>query len=141
MKIKFAHAWGKHRSIVRKVRERCANNLYGSPRDGCPNPDGASFPQTNGRVAYVYVPDTGNGGFTSFNRYFFAQVGKEAVIVDERFNKGGQLADYIVDYLNRKLLNRVVTREGSTERTPALKVQVSPVVVWPFANGNTSLNM
>ncbi|HWW20202.1 MAG TPA: PDZ domain-containing protein [Steroidobacteraceae bacterium] len=75
--------------------------------------------ETGGRVAYVYVPDTGNNGFTSFNRYFFAQIGKEAVIVDERFNKGGQLADYIVDYLNRKLLNKVVTREGLDWDSPS----------------------
>lgn len=74
---------------------------------------------TGGRVAYVYVPDTGNNGFTSFNRYFFAQVGKEAVIVDERFNKGGQLADYIVDYLSRKLLNKVASRDGLDWDSPS----------------------
>jgi tricorn protease len=75
--------------------------------------------QTGGRVAYVYVPDTGNNGFTSFNRYFFAQVGKEAAIVDERFNKGGQLADYIVEYLNRQLMNKVATREGMDWDSPS----------------------
>jgi tricorn protease len=74
---------------------------------------------TDGRVAYVYVPDTGNNGFTSFNRYFFAQIGKEGVIVDERFNKGGQLADYIVDYLSRKLLNKVASRDGMDWDSPS----------------------
>src|SRR2546429_478331 len=39
---------------------------------------------TEGRVAYVYMPDTGFGGYTNFTRYFFAQVGKEAVIVDRK---------------------------------------------------------
>ena len=48
---------------------------------------------TNGRVAYIYMPDTSTGGYINFNRYFFAQVGKEAAIVDERFNGGGALAD------------------------------------------------
>ena len=48
---------------------------------------------TGGRVAYVYLPDTAVGGYTRFNRYFFAQVGKEAAIIDERFNGGGSLAD------------------------------------------------
>ena len=67
---------------------------------------------TGGRVAYVYVPNTAGGGYTNFNRYFFAQVGKEAVIIDERFNGGGQLADYIVDYLRRPIMSKVVTREG-----------------------------
>ena len=40
---------------------------------------------TGGRVAYVHLPDTANGGYTNFNRYFFAQVGKEAAILDERY--------------------------------------------------------
>ena len=44
-------------------------------------------------------------GYTNFNRYFFAQVGKEAAVIDERFNHGGFLADYIVDYLRRPMLS------------------------------------
>jgi len=74
---------------------------------------------TGGRVAYVYVPDTGVGGYTNFNRYFFAQVGKDAAIVDERFNHGGFLADFIVDYLRRPILNKVMTREGRDDSRPA----------------------
>ncbi len=41
---------------------------------------------TGGRVGYVYLPNTAGGGYTNFNRYFFSQVGKDAVIIDERFN-------------------------------------------------------
>src|SRR5260370_3600553 len=41
---------------------------------------------TGGRVAYVYLPDTYAGGFTNFNRYYFAQAGKDAAIIDERYN-------------------------------------------------------
>jgi hypothetical protein len=52
---------------------------------------------TNHRVAYVYMPDTSRGGYTNFMRYFFAQVDKEAVIIDERFNHGGQLDAISVD--------------------------------------------
>ena len=74
---------------------------------------------TGGRVAYVYVPNTAGGGFTSFNRYFFSQVGKEAVIIDERFNEGGQLADYIIDYLRRPIMSKVVTREGHDWSSPS----------------------
>ena len=74
---------------------------------------------TGGRVGYVYVPNTGGGGYTSFNRYFFSQVGKEAVIIDERFNEGGQLADYIIDYLRRPMMSKVVTREGHDWSSPS----------------------
>jgi tricorn protease len=74
---------------------------------------------TGGKVAYVYVPDTGPSGYSNFNRYFFAQVGKQAAIIDERFNHGGFLADFIVDYLRRPLLNKVMTREGNDQWEPA----------------------
>ena len=67
---------------------------------------------TGGRVAYVYLPDTMYGGYDNFNRYFFSQTDKQAAIIDERFNHGGYLADYVVDYLRRPPLNRVMTREG-----------------------------
>jgi tricorn protease len=73
---------------------------------------------TGGRVAYVHLPDTANGGYTNFNRYFFAQVGKEGVILDERFNHGGDLADYIIDYLRRPVMSLITSREGHDFRSP-----------------------
>ena len=73
---------------------------------------------SGGRLAYVYLPDTGTGGYVNFNRYFFAQVDKQGVIIDERFNSGGFAADYVIDYLRRPLLNYWSTREGADLRTP-----------------------
>lgn len=73
---------------------------------------------TGGRVAYVYLPDTYAGGYTNFNRYYFAQVGKEAAIIDERYNGGGDIADYIIDYLRRPLLSYWTMREGRDITTP-----------------------
>ena len=73
---------------------------------------------SGGRLAYVYLPDTGFGGYTNFNRYFFAQVGKEGAVMDERFNGGGFAADYVIDYLRRPLLNYWATREGADFTTP-----------------------
>ncbi len=73
---------------------------------------------SGGRVAYVYLPDTTAGGYTSFNRYFFAQVGKQGVIIDDRFNSGGQSADYIINYLQRKLLNFWYTPDGAASPEP-----------------------
>jgi tricorn protease len=84
---------------------------------------------TGGRVAYVYVPNTAGGGYTSFNRYFFSQVGKEAVIVDERFNEGGQLADYIIDYLRRPIMSKVVTREGHDWSSPSEAIYGPKVMI------------
>jgi tricorn protease len=73
---------------------------------------------TGGKVAYVYLPDTGVGGYTNFNRYFFAQTDKDAVILDERFNGGGKAADYIIEILRRRPLNYWTSREGKDYVTP-----------------------
>jgi tricorn protease len=73
---------------------------------------------TKGQVAYVYMPDTGMGGFTNFNRYFFAQVDKPALVLDERYNGGGLAADYVIDYLRRPLLNYWTARDGKIGSTP-----------------------
>lgn len=73
---------------------------------------------TGGRVAYIYMPDTAFGGYTNFNRYFYAQVGKEAAIIDERFNGGGALATDIIEYLKRPLMSLVATRDGADEVQP-----------------------
>ncbi|MBN2244254.1 MAG: PD40 domain-containing protein [Candidatus Aminicenantes bacterium] len=73
---------------------------------------------TNGKVAYVYMPDTAFGGYTYFNRYFYAQVGREAAIIDERFNGGGMLATDIIERLQRKMMSLVATRDGEDEVQP-----------------------
>jgi tricorn protease len=56
---------------------------------------------SNGQLAYVYIPSTGQPGYDSFNRYYFAQQDKKGAVIDERFNSGGSAADYIVDVLGR----------------------------------------
>ena len=84
---------------------------------------------SGGKLAYVYMPDTGNAGLTSFNRYFFAQVDKEGVILDERYNGGGQVADYVIDVLNRPLLSWNVFRYGSVQRSPAGSIQGPKVMI------------
>jgi tricorn protease len=56
---------------------------------------------SKGRLAYVYIPNTGQPGYTSFNRYYFAQQDRQGAIVDERFNGGGSAADYIIEVLGR----------------------------------------
>jgi tricorn protease len=73
---------------------------------------------TKGRVAYVHMPDTATGGYASFNRYFFAQVDKEAAIIDDRFNHGGSLATDIIEHLNRKVMSVVTPRDGADFAQP-----------------------
>jgi tricorn protease len=74
---------------------------------------------SGGRLGYVYIPNTGSGGYTSFNRYFFSQTNKQGAVIDERFNGGGLLADYVVEYLNRAQLGRIAFRDGKDWNVPA----------------------
>jgi tricorn protease len=73
---------------------------------------------SGGKLAYVYLPNTAGAGFTYFNRYFFAQVGKQGAVIDERYNGGGAAADYVIEYLQRKNWNYWLTREGADFNTP-----------------------
>ncbi|MEM9168629.1 MAG: PDZ domain-containing protein [Pseudomonadota bacterium] len=73
---------------------------------------------TEGRVGYVYLPNTAGAGYTLFNRMFFAQVDKDAMIIDERSNSGGQAANYITDVLSRTYLSGWKDRDGAVFNTP-----------------------
>jgi len=75
---------------------------------------------SGGKLAYIYVPNTAIQGFSRFNRYFFAQQDKQGAVVDERFNGGGNIADYIVEYLRREApFNYVTSRYGEDVPVPA----------------------
>lgn len=75
---------------------------------------------SGGKLAYIYVPNTANAGYTRFNRYFFAQQDKLGAVVDERFNGGGNIADYMIDYLRRSApFNYVTSRYGKDTPIPA----------------------
>ena len=77
---------------------------------------------SGGKLAYVHVPDTNVAGYLNFNRYYFSQVGKQAAIIDERYNHGGQIADYIIDELERPLRNCAITREGEKFCSPLAQI-------------------
>ena len=73
---------------------------------------------SNGRLAYVWLPNTGNGGYTYFTRYYFAQQDKEGAVIDERFNQGGTVADYIVNEIGRRPMGYFAMRSGLPWTSP-----------------------
>ncbi len=73
---------------------------------------------SDGKLAYIYLPDTAQGGYTFFNRYFFSQLDKLGAVVDERFNSGGHAADYVIDYLTKPLMSYWTVRDGEDYRQP-----------------------
>ncbi len=84
---------------------------------------------TNGRVAYVYVPNTAALGHQYFKRYFFPQVDKEAVILDERHNGGGQIADYYIDQLRKPYQSHWNFRYGADLKSPSGSIQGPKVML------------
>jgi len=75
---------------------------------------------SKGQLAYVWIPNTGYQGLVSFNRYFFAQQNKKGAVIDERFNGGGLLDDYMVDLMKRTL------RAAYTNEVPGGKPGLLP---------------
>ncbi len=84
---------------------------------------------TDGRVAYVHVPNTAGLGHTYFKRYFFPQAHKEAIIVDERYNGGGLFADYYIDILRRPLISHWAMRYGKDLKSPLASIQGPKVML------------
>ncbi|UIR55756.1 PDZ domain-containing protein [Sphingobacterium sp. SRCM116780] len=73
---------------------------------------------SKGQIAYIYMPNTGAEGYTAFNRYYFSQMDKKALLLDERNNGGGWVADYVIDLLSRDLIAGWGIRDGKGFNTP-----------------------
>ncbi len=73
---------------------------------------------TDGKIGYIYVPSTGIDGQDELVRQFSAQFSKEGLIIDERFNNGGQIPDRFIELLNRKPLAFWAVRDGKNWQWP-----------------------
>lgn len=84
---------------------------------------------TNGQVAYVYVPNTAGEGHDYFKRYFYPQANRKAIIVDERFNAGGELADYYINLLQNPYQAYWNMRYGRDLKSPSASIQGPKVMI------------
>ena len=73
---------------------------------------------SGGKLGYIFLPDTSDAGYNAFNRDFYAQLDKQGIIIDGRFNEGGRAADYIIDTLKRIPLQRAMLRNAEDVRIP-----------------------
>ena len=73
---------------------------------------------SDGRLAYVWLPNTAGAGYSAFNRYFFAQQDREGAVIDVRYNQGGMVADYVVNELDRKRMGYFAQRDGKEVPSP-----------------------
>lgn len=72
---------------------------------------------TNGRVGYIYIPDMGPEGLNEFARYFYPQLDKEALIIDDRANGGGNVSPMIIERLLRKAYRMTMYRGSDKNGT------------------------
>lgn len=77
---------------------------------------------SGGRIGYTWIPNTGVGGYTYFNRYYFSQVDRDGIVLDERFNGGGFVADYFINQLSRPVFSWWATRDGKTFSSPLMSI-------------------
>jgi tricorn protease len=94
---------------------------------------------SKGRIGYVYVPDTGIGGQTDLVRQFRGQWQKPGLIIDERFNSGGQIPDRFIEMLGRRVLNYWGVRDGADWQWPAIAHEGSMAMLingWSGSGGD-----
>ncbi|HEY1495029.1 MAG TPA: PDZ domain-containing protein [Candidatus Solibacter sp.] len=84
---------------------------------------------SGGRLAYVWLPNTGGAGYTSFTRYYYSQQEKDGAIIDERYNHGGMVADYIVNELDRRLMGYFAQRDGLPVTSPSAGIYGPKVMI------------
>ncbi len=94
---------------------------------------------TGGRIGYIYVPDTGLDGQTELYRQFLGQIGKDGLVVDERFNSGGQIPDRFIELLNRPITNYWAVRDGQDWQWPPVSIPGPRVMLingWSGSGGD-----
>jgi tricorn protease len=79
--------------------------------------------KSGGQVGYIYVPDTGNRGQSELFRQFYGQMNKGSLIIDERWNGGGNIADRFIELLNRPIYLHLFERYENDWRIPTLSHQ------------------
>jgi tricorn protease len=84
---------------------------------------------SGGRLAYVWLPNTATPGYASFTRYYYSQQDKEGAVIDERYNQGGMVADYIVNELERRLIGYFAMRDGQPSTSPIAGIYGPKVMI------------
>lgn len=101
---------GKEREVIVKPISSESNLRY---RAYIESKRGYVASKTNGEVGYIYVPNTGVDGQSDLYRQYFGQRGTKALIIDERWNGGGQIPTRFIELLNRPATNFWARRDGN----------------------------
>lgn len=84
---------------------------------------------SNGKVGYIYIPDMNVDGLNEFVRYYYPQLDKEALIIDDRANGGGNVSPMIIERLQREAYRMTMYRNRSTNGTIPEGTHTGPKVL------------
>lgn len=115
---------GAHKIVISPLEEEYSLYHYNWIQDNIKKVDKA----TNGRVGYIYIPDMGVEGLNEFSRYFYPQLDKEGLIIDDRANGGGNVSPMILERLSREPYRLTMRRGSNHIGTVPDAVQVGPKV-------------
>lgn len=83
---------------------------------------------SGGKIGYIHVPDMGPAGLNAFSRYFYPQLEKEALIIDDRGNGGGNVSPMLIERLRRELVFGNSWRNGDRATTRPAQIHLGPKV-------------
>lgn len=115
---------GARKIVISPLEEEYSLYHYNWVQDNIKKVDKA----TNGRVGYIYIPDMGVEGLNEFSRYFYPQLDKEGLIIDDRANGGGNVSPMILERLSREPYRLTMRRGSNHIGTVPDAVQVGPKV-------------
>jgi tricorn protease len=84
---------------------------------------------TNGEVGYIHIPDMGPEGLNEFVKYFYPQLAKKALIIDDRGNGGGNVSPMILERLSREIQRSNMARNVETPSYTPTKMMLGPKVL------------
>ncbi len=115
---------GARKIVISPLAEEYSLYHYNWVQDNIRKVEKAS----NGKIGYIYIPDMGVDGLNEFSRYFYPQLDKEGLIIDDRANGGGNVSPMILERLSREPYRITMRRGSSRIGTVPDAVQVGPKV-------------
>ena len=115
---------GARKIVISPLEEEYSLYHYNWVQDNIKKVDKAS----NGKIGYIYIPDMGPEGLNEFSRYFYPQLDKEGLIIDDRANGGGNVSPMILERLSREPYRLTMRRGSARIGTVPDAVQVGPKV-------------